>query len=145
MNAKDQENRSSNDDSRSEGLDRQSKRRQRIEDRRAGRAGSPWIVGGILILAGILILLQNLTSFELKNWWALFILIPAFGAFGNAWRAYTHDGKLSAPARAALISGIILTMITATFLLGLNWTILGPTLLILAGVGLLLNVLIPAK
>jgi hypothetical protein len=131
-----------NNESQPESNDQRSTRRQRIEERRAGRSGS-WAAGAILILIGIFIMLQNLTSFELENWWALFIMIPALGAFGNAWRAFQNDGGLSGQARASLISGVILTMVTAIFLLGLNWTILGPVLLILAGVGLLLNVILP--
>ena len=131
-----------NNQSQPENFDRQSTRRQRIEERRAGRSGS-WVAGAVLILIGIFIMLDNLAGISLENWWALFIMIPALGAFGNAWRAYQNDGRLSGPARASLISGVILTMVTAVFLLGLNWTILGPVLLILAGVGILLNVLLP--
>jgi uncharacterized membrane protein YjjP (DUF1212 family) len=89
------------------------------------------------------ITLQNLTSFSLENWWALFILIPALGAFGNAWKSYQSSKHLSAPVRASLISGIILTMVAAIFLLNLNWAIIGPVLLILAGAGLLINVMLP--
>jgi cation transport ATPase len=143
MNTNQQDTYSANDETRSEVYDRRYERRQRIAERRAGRQSSSWIVGGILILAGIFIMLQNLTSFKLENWWALFILIPALAAFGNTWRAYQNDGRLSAPARASFISGVILTLITAIFLLGLNWTILGPVLLILAGVGLLINAILP--
>ena len=131
-----------NQESQDETIDRRTARRQRIEERRAGRSGS-WVAGAILILIGIFIMLQNLTSFELENWWALFIMIPALGAFGNAWRAYQNDGRLSGQARASLVSAFILTMVTAVFLLNLNWTILGPVLLILAGAGILLNVILP--
>lgn len=131
-----------NNQSQPEVYDRGVTRRQRITERRAGRSG-PWVVGAILILIGVFIMLQNWTSFELENWWALFILIPAFGAFGNAWRAYQKDGHISGPARASLISGFILMMVTAFFMLNLNWPVLGPMLLILAGIGLLINVILP--
>ena len=116
---------------------------QRIEERRARRYSDSWVIGVILILAGFFIMLQNLTSYALENWWALFILIPAIGAFGNAWRTYQSSNHLSASARVSLIGGIILIMVTAVFLFNLNWTILGPILLILAGMGLLINVILP--
>jgi hypothetical protein len=141
MNENLQNNRSEFTNTQPEHYDRRSARRQRIAERRSGRSGS-WVVGAVLILAGIFIMLQNLNLFELKNWWALFILIPAVGAFGNAWRSYQDDQKISTPARASLISGIILTMVSAMFLFELNWTILGPGLLILAGVGVLANALL---
>ena len=92
-----------NEETQPEYYDRRTARRQRIEERRAERSGS-WVVGAILILVGIFIMLQNLTSFELENWWALFIMIPALGAFSNAWRAYNRDERLSTPARASLIN-----------------------------------------
>ena len=67
---------------------RRAARRQRLEGRRAGRLSGSWVVGAILILVGIFIMLPNLTAFSLQNWWALFILIPAVGAFANAWRGF---------------------------------------------------------
>jgi hypothetical protein len=137
-----QNNPSNHPESTPEVYDRHAARRQRLAERRAGRSGS-WVVGAILILIGIFTMLDNLTGFTLENWWALFILLPALGAFGNAWRAYQKDERLSASARASLISGFILTMLAAIFLLNLNWTILGPVLLILAGLGLLVNVFLP--
>lgn len=138
-----QNNSSNHSESKPQNDTRRSARRQRIEERRAERHNNSWVVGAILILVGIFIMLQNLTTFSLENWWALFILIPAAGAFGNAWRTYQKDERLSAPARASLISGFLLTMVTAFFLFELNWTILGPVLLILVGIGLLINVILP--
>jgi hypothetical protein len=126
--------------------DWRSERRQRLQERRQARAirhGGSWVGGAILIVVGILLLLQYLTSFSLENWWALIILIPAAGAFANSWRIYQGSERLSAPARASLIGGILLTMVAAVFLFDLNWTVLGPILIILAGLGLLINVVLP--
>jgi hypothetical protein len=126
-----------------ENTDWHTARHQRREERRLARDGGGWIGGAILIVVGVVILLQNFTTFTLYNWWALFILLPAVGAFGNAWRIYQADGRLTASARANLIGGIILTMVAAIFLLNLNWTILGPVLLILTGLGFVLNAFLP--
>ena len=126
---------------------RREARWRRIEERRAarrGRYGSRWIGGAVLIALGIILLLSSLGSFYLENWWALFILIPAIGAFGNAWRAYQQGGhRLTAPARGSLIGGSLLVLITAIFLFNLNWELLGPIILIVIGVTLLLNFIIP--
>lgn len=121
-------------------------RRQRLSARRQARAarrGGAWVGGAVLIAVGILLLFQTLTSFSLEKWWALIILIPAAGAFANSWRIYRSGSRLSAPARASLLGGILLIMVTATFLLDLNWTVLGPVLIILGGLGILLNVILP--
>jgi hypothetical protein len=123
------------------------RRRMREErwERRGGRGmGSAWFGGAILILIGIIILLQNFGQTTLQNWWALFILIPAVGSFGAALRIYQNaGGHLTAPARGSLIAGLVMVMVTAIFLFNLNWTWLGPIILILAGAGLLLNALLP--
>jgi len=42
------------------------------------------IIGGALIVFGLIIMLQNMGLMYLQNWWALFILIPAFGSFAAA-------------------------------------------------------------
>ena len=70
-------------------VDRREARRQRRE----GTGG--WIVGVILIVLGGLFLLQNSGALRipLTSWWALFILIPALGAFERAWRVYRSTGN----------------------------------------------------
>ena len=91
-------------------------------------------------MLGIVFLLQNLGSFYLNNWWALFILIPAVGSFAAAWRTYqVAGGHLTAASRGSLIGGLVLTMVAVVFLFNLNWTWFGPILIILAGIGVLLN------
>jgi hypothetical protein len=108
-------------------------------DRRRRRSGS-WIGGAVLIALGVVFLLQNMGVVGFDNWWALFILIPAFGAFSSAWDAYQDaGGRLDRRARGSLFGGLILTLVCIIFLFGLSWTYLGPAILILVGVGILLN------
>ncbi len=95
--------------------------------------------GAVLIALGALLFAQNFTAFTLHNWWALFILLPALGAFTAAWRNYQEAGRVTAAVSASLFGGILLCLVSASFLLGLNWAIVGPVLLILAGVVVLVN------
>jgi hypothetical protein len=123
-------------------------RAQRRAERAARRAncqtqGTSWIGGVILILLGGIFLLQNFGVVYAFNWWALFILIPTAGAFGAAWTAYQTTGRLGMAARGSLIGGIVLSMVAAAFLFNLNWALVGPALLLLAGFGILVNVLLP--
>ena len=125
--------------------DKRELRRMEREERRARRAssGTPWIAGVILILLGIIFLLQNVRGFYLNNWWALFILLPAFGSFATAWNSYHQTGRLNRRVRGALISGCVFLLITAAFLFNLNWGLVLPILLIVWGISLLLNSLLP--
>ena len=98
-----------------------------------------WAGGGILIGIGVVFLLQNVTSFSLHNWWALFILIPAIASLTNAWQNYQEDGRFSERARGPFIGGLILMFITSIFLFGWNWGQVWPVFLIIAGFGALLK------
>ena len=120
-------------------------REARREERHARRGSNntAWIGGVILIVLGIIFLLQSMRGFYLNNWWALFILIPAFGSFADAWNTYRQAGRLNRRARGALISGCVFLLITAAFLFNWNWGIVLPVLLIVWGVTLLLNSLLP--
>lgn len=109
-------------------------------DRREGTGG--WIIGVILIVLGGLFLLQNsgMLRISLTNWWALFILIPALGAFERAWRMYRRAGnQFTHQVGGSILLGIVLTLVTAAFLFNFGWTYFGPALIILAGLGILLN------
>ena len=133
-------------------FDRREARRQRRETRRAA-LGAPSSIGTltlgtILVLLGAGFLMQNMGTFilPLKNWGALFILIPAFGAFDRAWRFYRNgDDQLTSQAFGALLVGLVLTAVTIMILFELNWTFYGPLLIILVGVGILVNATLSGK
>jgi hypothetical protein len=121
--------------------DNQDWREERRARRRSG--GEAWIGGFILIALGVIFLLQNFGGFHFRNWWALFILIPAIGSLGTAWSLSQRAGKLNRAARSALFSGLVLLLITAAFLFDLNWNLLLPLLLIVLGLGMLINTRLP--
>lgn len=100
-----------------------------------------WMAGAVLIVIGAVFLLQNVSGFRLNNWWALFILLPAFGSFAMVWRIYQSDGRLTAAARGPLIGGLTMVTIALIFLLDLDWGTIWPVFLIIGGVGALLTAL----
>lgn len=121
-------------------------RRQRREARRMARSGrsygGAWVGGAILIALGALLLLENLGSFSLGEWWALLILLPAAGAFAGAWRAFQEAGGHITPrATTAFMGGVLLVLLTASVFFQLDWGWAGPALLILAGLGFLAGAL----
>jgi hypothetical protein len=125
--------------------DRIEQRWERRQERRKLRnGGGEWILGVILILLGGFIYLQTMKIYTLSNWWALFILIPGLAALVEAWRVYrAAEGKFTRRARGSLILGMGLLLVTTVFLLGLNWTIFGPILLVLAGASMIINGMFP--
>jgi hypothetical protein len=105
---------------------------------------SAWVIGGALILLGVIFILRNVMGFELNNWWALFILIPSFGALASAYAIYERSGRrLTVAARGPLMGGIILLLVTAIFLFNLDWGKVWPLFIIIAGVTVLVTSLGP--
>lgn len=98
-----------------------------------------WIAGVVLIAVGIIFLFSNVTNFYIQNWWALFILIPAFINFGRAWQVYQAEGRFTKSARGSLTGGIILSLIAAAFLFTLDWGLVWPMFLIIGGIAALLG------
>ncbi len=119
--------------------DERRRERELRRQRRASRRSDGWIGGAILILLGVIFLLQNAGMLVFHNWWALFILIPAFGAFANAWTRYRDDGRLDAGVRGSVLTGFLLALVAAAFLFDFESTLFWPALLILAGAGILVN------
>ena len=123
---------------------RRQQRRQRLADPSRGGA---WIVGIILIVLGGMFLVNTtgVIAIPLTNWWALFILLPAIGSLSAAWRTYQEEGRLAGPARGALLVGLCLAFITFMFLFEINWTYVGPILVILVGIAIILNYVIGSQ
>ncbi len=94
-----------------------------------------WLAGAVLIILGVIFLVVNLTGFSIDNWWAVFILIPAFGSLAAAWRMYqSSGGRFTPAARGPLIGGLILLTVASVFLFDLDWGAIWPVFLIIIGV-----------
>lgn len=106
------------------------------------RNSGAWIAGVVLIVVGAIFLLQNLnilSGFPFNNWWALFILIPAVASFYRAWQDVQANGHLGQAGRSSLIGGLVLIFIASVFLLDLNWSVIWPVFIIIAGLSALLG------
>lgn len=98
-----------------------------------------WVPGVVLILVGGVLLLNNLTAFELHNWWALFILFPAIRNFAWAYESYQEAGRLKRSARGSLFWGLFFTLLSASFLFSLDFSLVWPAFLIIGGLAMLLG------
>jgi hypothetical protein len=96
------------------------------------------ISGIILISLGMIFLLQNFGFFYISNWWALFILLGTAGAWGSAWHIYQNNGqRITAAVTGPFIGGLFPLVVALIFLFNLDWGVVWPVFLIIAGVSVL--------
>lgn len=98
-----------------------------------------WMSGVVLIAIGLIFLAANVGGFRLDNWWALFILIPAVANYGSAWADYQTNGRFTRSGRGSITGGLILTLVSFTFLFGWSWSVIWPIFLIIGGIAALLG------
>ena len=107
------------------------------------RLSSNLWIGLIFILGGAAALLNQsgLISFEF-NWWALFILFPAFGALNGAYNRYRvtnnlFDMSVMMPALIGLFMiGLMFNLLSGNGW-NFNWSLLWPIMLIVIGLGMI--------
>lgn len=108
---------------------------------RARRTDAGPFIGVLLVALGLLFVAQNmgyLTRFN--NWWALFLLLPAYGSLLAAWRAYREHGRLATQlVLGPALAGLLFVVLAVTFLFSFNLALFGPVMLIGFGVLLLLG------
>jgi uncharacterized membrane protein YbaN (DUF454 family) len=97
------------------------------------------ILAVVLILAGTALVVSNLTDYSIKNWWALFMLIPASTMFMTVWRDYQENGRISRKSSGAIIPGVVMLATVAIFLFNLSWAIIWPVSIIAVGLSILLG------
>lgn len=97
------------------------------------------LAGGIVLIGlGVIFLLQNYGLFYIGNWWALFILLGTAGAWGSAWHIYQNNGnRITSAVSGAFIGGLFPLTVALIFLFNLNWGVMWPVFLIIAGVSAL--------
>lgn len=101
---------------------------------------SNWIPGLVLIGLGLFFLLNNFVNIRLfENWWALFILIPAFSNLNSAWKRYRAAGAWTESAVSALTGGLLIGAVAMIFLFNLSFGTFWPVLLIILGFSILVR------
>jgi MFS family permease len=117
-------------------------REYRDDQHDRGAVSLVWaLVSGLALIAlGVVLLLNNagvLTVNFLTNWWALFILLPAIGAFVAAYESWRRARAVTGNVISNIVGGLILTFVAGMFLFNLDWGVFWPVFIILAGVGVL--------
>jgi hypothetical protein len=110
-----------------------------------------WIGLGIVYL-GVGFLLSNLKLVDLQTltgslrWWGFAILIPGVGALINAALLYLENGLRAGMAAVGLAAaGLAICIVAGFALLGLDWNLLWPAILIAAGFLVLASALQPKQ
>lgn len=108
----------------------------------SGSSSNLWI--GLIFIAGGTAVLLNQTgvlSFEF-NWWALFVLFPAFGALSGAYKRYRSTNDLfEMGVMVPALVGMFMLMLSVSMLLGdainMNLKVYWPIILVILGLGMI--------
>ncbi len=120
-------------------------RLERIAERRAGRRNT-WIVGLVLAVAGTALLIQNTTHLYFYNWESLLLLIPAIALLVRGFnQLQTSEGRLTSRVRGSFMASFVFFAITGVLYFNLNTNIFGPILLMVIGLAIVANSVMPKK
>ncbi|MEO0107804.1 MAG: hypothetical protein ABIK62_01345, partial [candidate division WOR-3 bacterium] len=95
-------------------------------------------VGIVLIVVGVLFILRVAHIISLSNWWALFILIPAFASLGSALDALAQShGHYTKSVSGGLTGFLFMGTVAALFIFDLDWGRFWPVFIVIAGISVL--------
>ena len=106
-----------------------------------------WIGAGA-ILVGVAFLLKNLNVIDVTallgyRWYAWLVLLPGIGNLVNAYLLYRAEAnKVTMGVRVLIGLGLIIIILAVLMLIGLAWNILGPLMIIGAGLAFIISAFI---
>ena len=109
--------------------DRSLRRERRARRRSRDRYG----LGLLLVVVGGILLLRDSFGVAFQNWWVVFLLIPAAAFLYRAYQAYRASGAFDREVSRQAVPGVVLLVVSAVFLFGLSWNVMGPLVLIFLG------------
>lgn len=103
------------------------------------RSGGVWWPM-ILILAGVIMLIQNLhlASFSF-HWWALFIFIPVFASLNSAWKEFRQTNRFNASVRSNFGSAVVIGTAAVILMFGMDWSRFWPLMVMAGGFSIFLS------
>jgi hypothetical protein len=101
-------------------------------------SGSIWFPVALMII-GFIFLAQQIGNFEFNNWWAFFILIPAFSSFGTAYGIWQRTRRFTFGVWSTFYGGLFPLLVALMFLFNLDWGRYWPLFVILPGVGMMIS------
>lgn len=75
----------------------------------------------IILIIGGFFLLRAFQIITIKNWWAIFIIIPAISSFGNLIEEISHKRPIALPLISSIAGILFSVMITLFFLFEWDW------------------------
>ena len=103
------------------------------------RLGGVWW-GLVLIIGGLIVLAQQAGWIGPRyNWWALFILVPAFATLTGAVYDIQKHRRLTTGGLSAIGSALIIFTVAFIFLFGLDWSYWWPLMIFVPGFAMLLG------
>jgi hypothetical protein len=98
------------------------------------------VMAVVFIVAGVALIVGNITGFGFQNWWALFMFIP-IGMFAqNIYQDYQANGRITRQSTGSIIVILSILAGAAVFLFEtITWGMVWPIGLIITGLSMYLG------
>jgi hypothetical protein len=103
------------------------------------KSRTPFFWPAMLIVAGLILLIQNFNYGVQLNWWALFIFIPVAASLNTGLNRLRESGRFDQAVAGSLGSVVMVGTIAVMLLLGLDWSFWWPLTVIAAGTAIFIN------
>lgn len=81
----------------------------------------------------MVLFIQNLKAGIRFNWWAIFIYIPVTTSLNTVFQVLQQQGKFNETVAGNLGSAVMVGTIASVLLLGLDWALWWPLIILAAG------------
>lgn len=98
------------------------------------------VMAVVFIVAGVALIVGNITGFKLENWWVIFMLIPVGMFAQNIYQDYQANGRITSRSTGSIIVILSILAGAAVFLFeAVTWSMIWPIGLIIAGLSMYLG------
>lgn len=109
-------------------------------EKRGGMWNNSSFMAIIFIIAGVALIVGNITGFKFDNWWVLFMLIPVGMFAQNIYRDYQANGRITSHSTGSIIVILAILAGAAVFLFeAVTWSMIWPIGLVIAGLSMFLG------
>lgn len=106
----------------------------RNDENKKQNGGFQMSAGLMMVGIGVIFLINEITNFQIINWWAIFILVPAVLNWGNAYKLFQETGTITKEVIQMVLTSLFPVIVASIFFFDMDWGKVWPVFIIIGGV-----------